>query len=257
MGTVRYHFDTDDMVYARIATGYRPGGTNCAPGACFPGVSLPFYSPDRTTNYEIGLKGQMFDRRLQLSMAAFYINWKSIQLDASTGTSSFLFIANGGRAASKGFEGSAAYSPGTHWQLAATLDYTDAHLTEDASAVGGLSGDQLPGAARWTASFTADYVYPLADTVSLLAGAAYRYRDWLANSLPLSYYGSERIGTENVVDVQTGLRFGHLEARVYGRNIFNNRSYAGYFGTDLALPNSTMLVPVQARTVGLGVDYRF
>jgi len=258
MGTARYHLSADNMLYARVATGYRPGGTNCAPGMCLPGVPLPFYGPDRTTNYEVGLKSQALERKLQINLAAFYINWKDVQLDASAGPpSNALYIANGGKAVSKGLEGSVAYTLTSHWQFGNTVAYTDAHLTQDAPAAGGVSGEQLPGSARWTASVTTEYSHPLRDNLALLAGAAYRYRDYLVNNLRGSFYGPEPIQPQNRVDAHIGLTLGPVDTRLYGKNIFNNRSYVGYFGTNLALQNATMLVPTEPRTIGLSVDYKY
>ncbi len=54
LATPRYKITPDTMVYARLASGYRPGGPN--PTASAFGLPLEF-GPDKTQSYEIGLKG--------------------------------------------------------------------------------------------------------------------------------------------------------------------------------------------------------
>jgi iron complex outermembrane recepter protein len=49
------------MAYARVATGYRPGGPNPTSTVC--GLP-PHFNPDKTRNYEIGVKGDVLGRLL-------------------------------------------------------------------------------------------------------------------------------------------------------------------------------------------------
>jgi outer membrane receptor protein involved in Fe transport len=37
------------------------------------------YSPDYLTNYEIGAKSELFDRRLQLNLSGYYMQWTNVQ----------------------------------------------------------------------------------------------------------------------------------------------------------------------------------
>src|SRR3546814_19001679 len=55
----QYHFTDDTMVYARVATGYRPGG----PNVILPGLP-PTFDPDTDKNYELGLKTRLFNPAL-------------------------------------------------------------------------------------------------------------------------------------------------------------------------------------------------
>ena len=59
----------DIMIYGRISTGYRPGGSDGA----FRAVAPPFwFEAEEMTNYEIGVKGLYFDNALQLSATYFF-----------------------------------------------------------------------------------------------------------------------------------------------------------------------------------------
>src|SRR5262249_50752767 len=80
MGNARYHFGRNAMIYARIATGYRPGATNAAFAVVSAEGRIPLeVDPDRTTNYELGYKAELLDHRLQLSTSLFHIAWSDIQ----------------------------------------------------------------------------------------------------------------------------------------------------------------------------------
>ena len=127
-------------VYARIATGYRPGGPNVLP----PGADAPStYNSDRLTSYEAGIKADWFNRRLSLDLAAFYLDWKDIQLFAQV--NGFGVNANGGTAISKGFEFTLTGRPAEGLNVSLNGAYTKAYLTKDTEQlVGGFDCDPLP-----------------------------------------------------------------------------------------------------------------
>ncbi len=69
-----YKIDEDASVYAKVATGYNAGGYNMR-AADF---TRPF-GPESLTSYELGLKSELFDRRLRINAAAFYSDYTDIQ----------------------------------------------------------------------------------------------------------------------------------------------------------------------------------
>ena len=99
----RWQVSADTMVYARVATGYRPGGPN--PRA----LDLPpTVVADTLTNYELGLKSQFLGGRALVNVAAFRIDWQDIQQAVVVG--GIGSVDNTGNAVSKGFEIETAYS---------------------------------------------------------------------------------------------------------------------------------------------------
>jgi iron complex outermembrane recepter protein len=255
MANARFHLNQDQMFYARFATGYRPG-SGCelcgVPALGIPGI----VNPDRTLNYEVGYKGEFLDHKLQLDVSAFHILWDDIQLNLEK--AGFTYPGNGGTASSDGIEVTAAYRVFEDLLLNATLGYTNARLTQDAPAAFGISGDQLPGSPRWTSSLTADYKLPLDATKALLLGASYRYRDGVVNQFahtPFSQGGPLAIGPQSLVDLYAGLAIQKITLRLYGKNVFNKDSYSGViFVND---PDKPQFVPIQPRTIGLSMDYKF
>ena len=97
------------MAYALYSEGFRLGGEN-APRAVDTGLIPATYGPDYLSNYEIGLKSQWFDNRLQLNISAFLMEWDDIQLrltstsDSDTGAWWLEGNFNGGKAEQKGVE---------------------------------------------------------------------------------------------------------------------------------------------------------
>ena len=87
-GNMTYKFGEGSLVYATYSDGFRPGGFNrrpcrvpstiCPTNADF--VRLGTYVPDKVANYEIGGKFALLDRRMQLNIAAYQIDWSNIQI---------------------------------------------------------------------------------------------------------------------------------------------------------------------------------
>jgi outer membrane receptor protein involved in Fe transport len=168
----KYQIDPNLMVYARVATGYRPGGPNLEAT----GVS-PTFASDSTTNYEVGVKGIFADGRLQLTADAFLIHWDDIQLQSTTPMSFFYFV-NGSTARSQGFEVEAALRPVEGLTLRASGAFNEAELTGDipaAVSVFGFKGDALPYSPKWTTSLSADYAFPVAAGWEARVGADYQF----------------------------------------------------------------------------------
>jgi len=247
----RFHLNDETMIYARIATGYRPGGGCSTCGN--PTLGTPnVYYPDTVTNYELGLKTQTSDRRLSLNADVFYINWTDIQI-AQLSPKGAPYTGNGGTAISEGVELATIAAVSANLQLQAVLDFTNAHLTEDAPGAGGRDGDQLPASARWSGSLGAEYKRPMSGQVSLSLAADYRYRDQIYNQFPSS---SEPflMGPQNLVNLRAGFDVKGLSARAYVKNLFDNQSFNGY---STLTRSGEAYVPVQPRTVGISVDYQF
>lgn len=82
-GSVSYQWTPSVMTYVRGSTGYKAGGFA-------PGSAVASFSPEKATSIEAGIKSQLFDNRLRLNLAAFYTQYKDLQIagrvtDAVTG----------------------------------------------------------------------------------------------------------------------------------------------------------------------------
>ena len=127
----RYHFTKDFMVYAKVASGYRPGGPNFVLQL---GQGAPTFQPDKLWNYEIGEKATLLDGRATLNADVYDIHWSRIQLTVNNG--GINQIENGGSARIKGAELSAALKATSHLTFTASGAYTDAKLSSAVPALG-------------------------------------------------------------------------------------------------------------------------
>jgi len=104
-----YHFTPDVMAYALYSEGFRLGGQNSQRAAATGVVPLT-YGPDSLNNYELGIKSEWLDHKLQLNLSAFLMKWDDIQIhigSTSSGDNGGFYIEgniNGGKAEQKGIE---------------------------------------------------------------------------------------------------------------------------------------------------------
>jgi len=175
--TPSYKIAQDMMVFARVATGYRPGG----PNAVVPNVPRDFGS-DRVTSYEVGLKGQTLNRALTYDVALFQIDWKDIQLQSTDTNTQFIFYVNGPKARSRGAEVQLGLKPFAGLSVDANATYTDATLRSDlppssaaASYLIGSKGDRLPSTAKFAGSLSAQYDFAVSGNLDAFVGGTLVY----------------------------------------------------------------------------------
>ena len=266
MGDLRWHINGKSMVYARVATGYRPGEpAGAAPEAVYLYGAPAVTNPDRTLEYDLGFKGLLLDNRLELDTSIFYIDWKNMQLENSfiKNNEPIVFLGNVGASVSNGADLTVVYLVTRGLRVNASVAYTNAHLTAAAPLSGGAVGDQLPLSARWVTSLGTAYTKQVGENTSLIIGAAYRYRDRVIDLFPGAGAGGNGppadvtapIRPWNIVDAYAGFVFSRLTVRLYGKNIFADQSYTGlqYINDPLA----PRYVPILPRTIGLSADYEF
>ncbi len=195
-----YNFTPDLMFYATYSKGYRIGGPNTVAPCVLPLKPPPFqnvcalpnemqFSPDTTKNMEVGIRAQLFDRKLTFNVNAFSIDWDGIQLASATINGIVGITVNGGKAKSEGIETSFQIRPIDGLSIQGTYAYTNARLTADVPAIiavnspagtypsspiqlDALKGDRLPGSTKNSGSLGATYSTPV--------GAGNIVTDWTA-----------------------------------------------------------------------------
>ena len=177
---LEYRPTSNLMSYLQIAQGFRPGGVNDQTAAAIAGVTIPAgFSSDSLINYELGLKSSWLDHRLVANGAAYFINWAKIQISeqATSGSSTFPYTGNGGRATVKGLEFEIETRPITGLELGAYFNYNDAKLAAAIpSPTLGLVGDPIPFVPKNTFTLNSSYEWPLGVAqLSGVVGAQYSY----------------------------------------------------------------------------------
>jgi iron complex outermembrane receptor protein len=72
-----YRFNPAVMAYVSVGTGYKSGGDAPRP---FNAQQAIGFGPEKLTSYEIGVKTDLFDRRVRFNTAVFYNDFKDAQL---------------------------------------------------------------------------------------------------------------------------------------------------------------------------------
>jgi iron complex outermembrane receptor protein len=244
------------MTYARFASGYQPGGPN-TPSTPTAGVPQTF-GPSTTTNYELGVKMRLFDRRLSIDADIFYIDWSKIQLTGST-PAGFTYVFNGGKAKSQGAEVSAELRPLDKLTLSAAFAYVDALLTNNVGAgFPGASGDSLPYSSKYSASLSADHRFHVAGSVDGFAGATAAYVGKRYEGFPpLLGAPQPLIPSYTYANVQGGILTHGLTVTAFVKNVTNK---LGILSSQAFYPNpngSIRTAVLTPRTVGLSLEKQF
>ncbi|HJY38776.1 MAG TPA: TonB-dependent receptor [Steroidobacteraceae bacterium] len=254
----RFEISDDVSIYARVATGYRPGGPNILPVNA-PAGTPATYKSDSLTSYEAGIKGSWFERALSLDFAAYYLDWEDIQLFANindTGVN-----ANGGTAVSKGVEFTLATVPTEGLTVSLNGAYTDAYLTKPTDpVVGGLNGDKLPFVPKLSLNLDVDYQWPVFSSSSAYVGASVRsIRDQVAAFDLRNVDGSQlEVPDYEVIDLRCGLLADRWSIELYVKNLddeLGRTSLSGAIGT---YPDDALISGViRPRTIGLSATVGF
>jgi outer membrane receptor protein involved in Fe transport len=216
----RFKITPDTIVYARVAKGFRPGGTNLVPpGAA--GLVGATYGSDSLLNYEAGIKASLFDRKLGLDLSLYHIDWKDIQTTANLG--GFNYLLNGGRARSRGVEASARWSA-NGLSLSGNIAYNSAHTRDAMAAVGAVAGDRLPYSPRWSGALNADYEFPLGDSLSASFGGGLRYASTRNAYYSATIPAQVVLPAYTLFDLRASLRKGQYALSVYVQNLTNKRA---------------------------------
>ena len=278
--TPQFQLNKDVMVYAKAATGYQPGGPNIlAPGL------PPVVDSSMLTSYEIGMKSAFADNRVVLDLTAYQIDWEDIQVASQVNGISGL--VNGGEATSRGIEASALFRPIEGLTLGLNAAYNDAKIDEDFPTIivpagpaqvevnTGLKNDRMPYVPDLTWSLTADWYVPINGNWSANFGGGFRWVDDRTNGtterqvvrlLDPPTVLDEQVTVPLVIDSYYALDLyaafsnDNWTLRAYMKNATDERAYSTMNDITNQVTDEThhtAASPIQPRTFGVEVDYRF
>jgi len=269
----RYQIDPNNMVYARVATGYQAGGPNIAIFGAVPQIDA-----SRITTYEAGWKASFPDAHAQLNVAVYDNEWSKIQV-AATAPGGVGITLNAGKARSSGFTVDGSIRPLGGLTLYADLAFTDAKLIDDsahaAGGPGGFRGDRLPQQPRLAGAVRADYTWALVSDwrARLGAGVHATGKRWMSGT----ELDSETVGGVTLnpgdnrldkyelpgyaaVDLNADVTDDRYTIGFYVKNVGNRKAFL----TALDVPDGLANTPVQRegsvlrpRTIGVSFDARF
>ncbi len=174
--TPEYRLSDNARVYFRYAYGFRSGGynTNAVNQA-----TVATVDPEYLTSYELGLKSEWLDGRLNANASVFYYDYEDIQLNIVTAVNNQTVsrLANGaeGEAYGAEFELEAIPVENLHLNFAVGLLHTE--FTDYTSGSTDYSGNKFVRAPNVSAVIGADYRIPLN-----VGGAVVLGTDWNTRS---------------------------------------------------------------------------
>ena len=252
----KFHITDDVMVYARAASGFRPGGPNFV---LSPGLGNPTYAPDRLWSYELGEKATFLDKRATLNFDVYDILWKDIQVTVNVGGVNQL--ENAGTARVTGAEMAFNYRVLSALTLGGSAAYTDARLTSTPAVIDVTTpGVRLPLSPRFNFALlgTYDVDLPAGYTGSINVTDRWIGERNAGFGTPISQQYT--LASYNITDLNFSVRSSyHLEYGLFLRNVFDK---AGEVSANIAANEYNPAAPVpvflaQPRTVGLSINYKY
>jgi iron complex outermembrane receptor protein len=122
-----FKFTPEIVGYASFSKGNSPGGFNSGAFA----TAQYNYSPQKVDAFEIGIKSQLFDRRLQLNAALFDNKYSDLHLVQNAFVSGALVsrITNAGKASGRGLDLDAVGVLSKEWRAGLQYTYADSKIT--------------------------------------------------------------------------------------------------------------------------------
>jgi len=236
--SLTYKPSRDLTLYSTVSTGYRTPVFNARAGNVNPNNPADLVIPqgassDNLVNYEIGLKGRWLGGRLTAALAAYYIDWSNIQVQANRVSDSAQFATNIGGAFSRGLEAEVRFTPTTGLTFGLNGSLNKAKVTDittqQAQISGAVDGARL-SSPKAQGSFYGSYTYGLGGNAKGFTGFQLQYVGSYPNMFP------NTPGTAGVksplydftdsytfINVQTGVTIGDVNATLYVENLGNSR----------------------------------
>ena len=274
---VQYNFDRDIMAYASYARGFKAGGFSVAELSADP-ANYPF-EPEFVNAYEIGLKSELFNRRLLINLAAFRNDFSNLQV-VINGTNAagapVNFVRNAASSRAQGVELETQTLFGDIFRLSASGTYLDSKYRRYADAgptyaqqfaaieagrnpsfeTQDLSNRPTLYAPKWSGTVTGTLTVPVMSKAKLTAEAigifSSRY-DTIFTVDPLARQGAyQRLDARISIDILDS----KLGFDIIGKNL-TNASIITFSGYQPSARGSFFQDRQQFRNIAFQARYKF
>ncbi|MGV3769573.1 MAG: TonB-dependent receptor [Sphingobium phenoxybenzoativorans] len=178
--TIDYRFTRDLMLFGTVSRGFKSGGfqynsTNAA-------LASIVFNPERAWTYEVGLKSELFDRRVQFNASAFYYDYKNLQLPrftllpppAPAGSGSNI-ISNAAKSTIKGIDTSLVVAVSDELTLTGGASYLDGKYDDYIAGAANYSGNRMIRSPKWQGNVELIYEKPITANLKLRARGDWSY----------------------------------------------------------------------------------
>jgi len=271
-----YKFDSGLHAYFDYTEGFRRGGANGIPlaGPFAVNPALMIYRPDKTKNFELGVKGSL--PGVSYTFDVFYINWDGFQLDTQSYVGAYPMAVNGAKARSRGVEISLEGELASNFGYQLGYTYTNAQVAQDfnildlngaggtASIVTGVSGADLPNSPKHMATLGVNYttsVPLLHEGWKVRAEVNGSYRSSTLSQLLNTAPGAPAPFVIQGFEIWSGsvslLDGKGLTVSLYAQNIFNQLGVTGGQDEGQVGIRQAHYFITRPRTIGVRLGYKF
>lgn len=250
--SLKYECSPNTFTYFSVAKGYKTGGYNIQMSADVmqsqmrydmmsslkdiipikipspaPLEDVAAYKPERSWNYELGVRSILFDHRLTAELTGFFTNIKDVQLTKFVTSGSGRILTNAGKSRSYGVE--ASLRAHITYGLSADFNYgfTRAEFQDYNNGKKDFTGNTMPYIPRHTVNVGLHYVRLLhgawIDQFSASAqfsGVGKIY--WTEhNDIYQKFYGT--------LNAKVGVRKGIVSCNLWSKNLTNTHYSTFYF----------------------------
>lgn len=238
--SLNYTLPDNSLIYASAANGIKSGGFDVDGLRDSPNDAV--FDEEKNISYEVGYKTRLWDERLAVDTALFWIDWSDIQLPAFTQDGQSRKTINAGDAVSRGIEISLSAALNQYLTANAGLSYTLAEYT-DAQSV---------EFARWPKYAPNGEIdgNEMQRTSETQINLGLEFNDSFANGLgyfirgDLSYQSEQYTGADNLAklpsrtlfNLRAGLEDSSWRLELWGENLTDEDAPSSAF-TDVYLNN--------------------
>lgn len=240
-------FATEEtMLFTSVSTGSKSGGFNGVAGEDAPRE----FDDEDTTNYELGVKSQLFDNRLQVNATVFYTLFEDLQFLAQQTAGVGTYVSNAAEGSSAGVDLNFSAIPWEFLMLSGGLQYLDAEYTD-----GQLDEDgfDVPYSPDWSGNLSATLLLPLAEGVTYLRGDYSFMSDYFTNP---TYQVDSVEQDKNLLNLRLGWRDETWDAAVWVKNA-TDESNSLLSAAPIAYSGTEAEFLEAPRTWGVTVRYSF
>jgi iron complex outermembrane recepter protein len=247
-----YKANPDVLLYASYNRGFRSGGRNS--GALVAPIEFSRIDAERNDAFEIGVKSELLDRRLRINTAAFYYDYKNLQVfTLEPGNPVPFQRLQNADARIYGAEAELTARPIDGLTLESGVAYLDTKYTRLVDVLrGDLTGNRLDKAPSWQLNGRIAYDWALSSHWQARAALTGRYQSRIffgpTNTAPLT---RDPVGT---VDFEIGAgRDGGVDVALWVQNLTDRRYLQDVI--DVSSLGAYGLFYNEPRTFGITVSY--
>ena len=250
--SLKYQCDPSTYTYISVAKGYKTGGYNVQMSADVMQAQMKYdmmsafqqmipseiekptpveevaaYKPEQSWNYELGVRSELIEKRLNAELTLFYMDIRDLQITKFVNSGNGRVLANAGKARSLGVEASLRALLSNEWTADLNYGFTRATFRDYDNGQQVFDGNFVPYTPRHTVSLGIQYnkhlqgkwldqVYASAQ----LNGAGKIY--WTEyNDISQDFYLT--------LNARVGVRKDKFNVSLWGKNLTDTRYSAFYF----------------------------